>query len=275
MRLMTTAETELPPFDKYFYYTASVQDPPGDMRFLTKVYRDYNGRKAKPRTLREDFSGAFANCCAWVKADPDRRAIAVDIDPEPLEYGRTHYLPKLKPEQQERIEIVQKDVLGRGLPKADVIAAFNYSHFTFKDRKDLLTYFKNCRATLEPGGVFVQDCSGGPDYQLSNEHVREYDGDGYRYMFEQESFEPLTNEALFHIHFERPGEPTRHKVFTYDWRLWAVPELKDVLEDAGFSDIHVYWEGTAPDGSGNGKYYRTRRANEEPEAWVCYIAAGD
>ena len=27
----------------------------------------------------------------------------------------------------------------------------------------------------------------------------------------------------------------------YDWRHWRLADLKDVLKDAGFSTVHVFW----------------------------------
>lgn len=275
MARMTIPETaELPPFDKYYHYTDAFQNPKRDVRFLQKVYREARGRKATPRTLREDFCGTFANCCAWVQLDDDRRAIGVDSDAEALAYGRDNYLPKLTPEQQARVRTLRKSARGRGLPKADLIAVLNYSYFVFKTRPDLVAYFRSCFRTLEPDGVLVLDCCGGPLYQFSDdEDPEEYEGDGYTYFFEQESFEPLKNEARFSMHVQLPDEELREKVFTFDWRVWTVPELKDALSDAGFAEVRIYWEGTAPDGSGEGKYYRMERANEEPESWICYVVA--
>jgi len=57
--------------------------------------------------------------------------------------------------------------------------------------------------------------------------------------------------------------------FTYDWRLWGLPELRDIFIDAGFSSVDCYWEGTDEDGeSGDGIFTKT----EEGEACLSYVA---
>ena len=50
-------------------------------------------------------------------------------------------------------------------------------------------------------------------------------------------------------------------------------ELRDLLEEAGFSKTIAYWEGDdEEDESGNGEFYATEEA-ENCEAWVTYVAA--
>ena len=50
---MTTRS--LPPFDKYYYYSESVQSPAEDMEFAEQVYREVSGSKRAPKTMREVF----------------------------------------------------------------------------------------------------------------------------------------------------------------------------------------------------------------------------
>ena len=76
-------------FDKYWFYKRSVQSPDVDVEFFEKVYRELNGGTAK--TLREDFCGTFAISCEWVKRNPNYQAIGVDLDPEPVAYGKSNY----------------------------------------------------------------------------------------------------------------------------------------------------------------------------------------
>jgi SAM-dependent methyltransferase len=231
------ATTKQPKFDKYLHYRASVQGPAGQIALLERIYSEARGH-VKPRTLREDFCGTFDNCCAWVRRGPERRAVGVDLDPEPLAYGCTHYRQKLKLLEQLRVRVIQGDVLSPGLPTADMIVALNYSYCVFKTRVELLAYIRNCRRTLEPGGLLVLDCFGGSAFHKPNEQTEERDG--FTYFFEQEGFDPVTHEALFHVHFQRNGESKRRRVFTYDWRIWTVPELSDALLEAGFASVRTY-----------------------------------
>ena len=87
------AQTEAEQADLYDLYEAAVQDPEGDVALLQRMYRTHYDRD--PHTLREDFCGSAAMCCAWVKADPHNRAFGIDIDPAPLAWARKHSFPKL------------------------------------------------------------------------------------------------------------------------------------------------------------------------------------
>ena len=255
-------------FDKYFYYHASVQSPEVDVKFFRDTYKKHRGKK--PLSLREDFCGTFAICCEWAKLNNEFQAYGIDLDEEPIEYGKANYLSELKSSQQERVHIFNKNVMDKNLPKTDIIAALNFSYFIFKKRQDLVTYFSSCHRGLNDKGLFILDCFGGPHCQEQNEEVTEHDG--FKYYWDQDSFDPITNEALFHIHFKRKGEKKREQVFTYDWRMWSIPELKDILEEAGFSKVNIYWEDDDEDGDGNGEF-QLRTQGEECDAWVAYLIA--
>jgi hypothetical protein len=63
------------------------------------------------------------------------------------------------------------------------------------------------------------------------------------------------------------------RAFTYEWRLWTLPEIRELLEEAGFSKVTVYWEGTDEEtGEGDGKYYPSLQGDADP-SWVCYLTA--
>lgn len=256
------------PFDKYYYYTKSVQSPDADVEFLRDTYRELNGRL--PVSLREDFCGTFANSCAWVKLNKEFVACGVDLDPEPIEYGRKHHLTSLTEEQQQRVKILESNVLDEALPVSDVIAAMNFSYFIFKTRKQMKQYFQNAYRTLNDGGVFILDCFGGSQCYEALEEETDY-GD-FSYFWDLDAFDPVTNHVKYYIHFKLKGErEKREKCFTYDWRMWSIPELRELLEEVGFKSTHVYWEGTTEDGEGDGCFQRTERG-EECEAWIAYIA---
>jgi SAM-dependent methyltransferase len=258
------------PFDKYYYYSLSVQSTEADVDFLQQVYQEWRGKKAT--TLREDFCGTFQLCTAWVNADPAHVAYGVDLDPEPLAYGRAHNLSTLDAAQQQRVHIVQGNVLEYSPPLADIVVALNFSYFIFKRRDYLKRYFAKIYSTLAADGVLFLDCFGGSQCGEANEEETEDDDLSYSYYWDQESFDPISNEAVFHIHFRRYGEKKRHKVFSYDWRLWSIPELRDILAEVGFRTSHVYWEGNDEDGDGNGEFTRVEKG-EECDAWVAYLVA--
>ncbi|MAE73312.1 MAG: hypothetical protein CL675_04405 [Bdellovibrionaceae bacterium] len=253
-------------FDKYYYYHRSVQSPANDVKFLRKTYKQIRGEA--PETLREDFCGTFSICCEWVKLKKHHQAIGIDIDPEPINYGRNNYYTELKSSEQERIQIIEKSVLAKDLPQADIVAAQNFSYYLFKTRKELLEYYKSAYAGVKDGGIFVADCFGGSQCMEPNEE--ETDHGDFSYYWDQDSFDPVTNEAMFYIHFKRKGEKKREKMFTYDWRMWTIPEIREIMEEAGFKETRVYWEGTTEDGDGDGEFKAVTKG-EDCEAWVSYV----
>lgn len=263
----------LPPFDKYLYYTQAVQAPDENMAFLRDIYREQRGREKAGLTLREDFCGTFANSIAWVLLDDSYVAHGLDIDPEPLAYGRQQYLPGLPPEVLRRVHIAQGDVLESPLATCDIAAALNFACCFFRERKTLIRYLTRVRDSLAPGGVFVTDLLGGPFYQDENEHELELDEPHpFSYFLEQTRFDPITAEGDFSIHFKRKGETMRREVFTYTFRLWSIPELRDVLLELGFSDVKVYWEGSKRDGTGNG-IWRAETRGDSCDSWLAYVVA--
>jgi hypothetical protein len=128
----------------------------------------------------------------------------------------------------------------------------------------------NALAALRPDGILVLDCFGGSACQEAHEDETIDEETGQSFFWAQESFDPLTHHAVFHLHFKRPGEPKREKVFTYDWRMWTVPELREAMQEAGFRGVSAYWEGTTDEGKGDGKYV-VANTGEECEGWVTYL----
>jgi SAM-dependent methyltransferase len=258
-------------FDKYEYYSKSVQSPKEDVKFLRRAYLDANGHPPEGKfVLREDFCGTFLNCCHWSKLGEQHYAHGVDLEPETIEYGRRKNLIKLTEDESARITLHNENVLSANVPKADVVAALNFSYFIFKERQILKDYFTNCFKSLNPGGALVLDCFGGSQCMEANEEITEYKK--FKYYWDQDSFDPISHHGMFYIHFKRQGEKKREKAFVYDWRMWTIPELKDVLAEVGFRDVKIYWEGTDEDGEGDGEFTITD-VGEECESWICYIVA--
>lgn len=255
-------------FDKYWYYNKSVQSADVDVKFFRDSYQELKGEM--PRTFREDFCGTFKLSCEWSKLDKNFVAHGVDLDPEPINYGKENYLPDLTDDQRARVHIQEGNVLDGGLPQTDIIAACNFSYQIFKERKVLKDYFANAKSALNEDGIFILDIFGGSQCYEPNEEETEHDG--FSYFWDQDSWDPVTNEAMFYIHFKPKGQKKVRQAFTYDWRLYSIPELKDILEEVGFRNVHVYWEGTDEDGEGDGEFKRVTQG-EDCESWVAYLVA--
>jgi hypothetical protein len=255
-------------FDKYSLYRRAVQSPDSDVEFIRDVYKEL--RKKDAKVLREDFCGTFALSTEWVKLNPKNIAWGVDLDPEPLAYGLSHYYLKLKHEQQKRLHVIEGNVLVSDLPRADIVLAMNFSYFIFKQRDLMKKYFANVFKSLNKDGIFILDIFGGSQCYDANEESTNHKD--FIYYWDQTSFDPVVNSALFHIHFKIKGKPKTERVFTYDWRMWSIPELRDILHEVGFKKAHIYWEGTTKKGEGNGKFTRTEKG-ESCQSWIAYIAA--
>lgn len=255
--------------DRYDLYQRAVQDPEGDVTRLRRFFERRFGRP--PRFLREDFCGTAALACAWVAAHRENRALGIDLDPEPLAWGRRHNVDRLRPAQADRVRLVRGDVRRYRAAPADLLAAFNFSYFLFRERAELLAYFRHARSQLRREGLFVIDAYGGPEAQ--ERRVERRREKGFTYLWDQSRFDPMTHATTCYIHFEFPDGSRRPRAFRYDWRLWTLPELRDLLIEAGFADTEIYWEGTdRRTGEPNGVFQPRARAEDDP-AWVAYLVS--
>lgn len=253
--------------DKYALYEQSVYDPEADLVFLQRLFRE-EGRPA-PLRLREDFAGTCKLAAMWVASHPRRTAVCLDLDPEPVAYGRERHLEPLG-EAAARVDVRLEDVLTATTTPADIVTAFNFSYWCFKERTTLLRYFRRVRRSLRRDGVFVLDLQGGPDAQMACEEERRLKG--FRYVWETESMDAITGEVRCWINFRFPDGSELRRAFEYDWRVWHLNELRDLLAEAGFAQIDVHWEGIAEDGEGDGQFLKTARAENE-QSWIAYMAA--
>jgi SAM-dependent methyltransferase len=255
--------------DKHRLYEESVQEVDADILLIDRLFRKRYGRH--PQLLREDFCGTAWMCCEWVRQREDNRAIGIDIEPEVLEWSRQNHFPKLDSDQRARVDLRLGDVLEEGASGADVTCAFNFSYFCFQTRPLLLRYFKEAYKSLGDEGLFLIDLYGGADAQRTMTETREQEG--FDYVWDQHTFDPVNNHVVNYIHFEFPDGSEMRRAFTYDWRLWSIPELRDLLAEAGFSESEVYWEGTdRKTNEPNGVYRKVTSAPDDP-AWVSYVVA--
>lgn len=255
--------------EKYEYYERSVQNPEIEVDFMRAEFKRFFGRS--PVTMREDFCGTGAISCHWVGTHKDAEAYGVDLDLEPIGMGKKRHFSKLNAKQQARMHYLNENVLKTSAPKTDVICAFNFSYWIFKQRKDLLKYFKQVKKSLNKQGVFFMDLFGGPESQKLVTDQKKVPG-GITYFWECQHFNPITHDCTFAIHFKDAKGKKHLNVFTYDWRFWTLPELRDILTEAGFSKVVAFWEGDDGEGSGNGEF-EPSTDGENCDAWVSYIAA--
>jgi len=254
--------------DRHVLYQQTVQCVEAEIDFVDETFRELRGRK--PKWLREDFCGTANTACEWVRRRRTNHAIAVDVDADVLAWGRENNVASLGSGAQ-RIELVQENVLDVRSPPVDIVLAMNFSYWLFEDRPTMRGYFERVRHALVDDGIFFLDAYGGSE---SFEEVKDrHKYDGYTYIWEQESYNPIDGHMVCHIHFHFPDGSKLKKAFSYEWRLWTLPELRELLDEAGFRRVTVYWEGTDEEtGEGNGEFEPAEVGDADP-AWITYIVA--
>ncbi len=260
--------------DRFRCYQQSVQTPEHEIEFFEQAFRDAYRRK--PLTLREDFCGTFAVCCEWVKSNSKRTALGIDLCGETLQWGRDHNLSKLTDAQQKRVRLLEQDVRKRNRPTVDVLAAQNFSFWIFKTRKEVIDYFKIARGNLKAQGIMVMDMMGGGECyeeELVDKRTIKKGKKGFKYHWEQASFNPINGDASFYISFKFADGSKLKRAFEYHWRFWTIPEVREMLAEAGFRESHVYWEIEDEDDPDlDGTWEKRDVASSDP-SWICYIVA--
>jgi len=260
--------------DRHSLYQNSVQDTEAELQFVADTFKELNGRHL--RLLREDFCGTANTACAWIERHKNNQALAIDLDTEVLEWGRSHNFNLLSSEQQLRIQLVHGDVMQPSSTEVDAVLAMNFSYYLFLEREQLRQYFNRVQQSLLPDGVLFMDAYGGYEAHQELEEERECEnqdiGD-FTYVWDQHSFNPINHHMNCQIHFKFPDGSKINKAFNYNWRLWSLPELQEILTEAGFSRVHVYWEGTDEEANEGNGVYEIQTEGEADAGWICYLVA--
>ena len=256
---------------KYDLYENSVQTPVLHVQMFSTMFQEI--RKTPAKQLREDFCGTFLLSCHWVRQNPKNTALCLDIDPEPLEYGKKKHWARLTDDQKQRINLGQANVLKSTRIKNDLIVGCNFSFFVFKERELLLQYFKSALKSLNSKGLLILEMAGGPGMittpSKEQRTIYRTPKEKFVYVWEQKSFDPIDRTARYAIHFKLQNGTVLKNAFTYDWRLWTIPEIRDAMKEAGFKDTCVYWE-TSHQGEGTGEYARIEQG-DNAFAWIAYV----
>jgi len=248
-------------------YQESVQCVEAEIDFVEATYKKIRGNNA--RFLREDFSGTGQTAAEWVSRNKNNKAWAVDLDGEVLKWGINNVLPNVSDSLS--LTYIKADVRKSNIAQMDIVLAMNFSYFLFMQRDVLREYFVTVKNSLEDTGVFFLDAFGG--YEAAKELTEERECDGFTYIWDQHSFNPINSEMQCYIHFKTDDGTEYERAFSYYWRLWTLPELQELLLEAGFSQVDVYWEGTdEKSGEGDGDF-KASKIGTADAGWVCYIVA--
>ena len=254
--------------DIHELYEESVQNVENEVEFLKTTFTELTGRTAY--LFREDFCGTASLACEWVKQGTEYSAIGVDYDPSVLEWGRMNRVGRLDTEDQARVSLIESDVQTVETPRVDILAAFNFSYWIFEERAQMLNYMRRCYDSIKDDGVLFMDMFGGPEsFEETKEKTKQK---GFSYIWDQAEFHPVTNHMQCYIHFKFKDGSKIKRAFSYAWRLWTSPEIRDLLLEAGFGNVTVYWEGEDEDGEGDGVFTPNDKG-EADLAWIAYIVA--
>jgi hypothetical protein len=264
--------------DRHSLYELSVQDPPSEVEFTTSTFQQLRGRRAT--SVREDFCGTAVFCLAWVESHPKRIAIGVDLDLATLEWGLDNRIRPAGEDFESRITLRNGNVLDPRPPHVDVAVGFNFSYWCFETRAALRTYFEAARAGLVADGVFFLDAYGGtevPRPEVNEREVEDEDGtanggQSFTYVWEQIDYNPITAHMNCAIHFKFQDRSRIDRAFVYSWRVWTLPELIELLHEAGFVRVRVWSEEEDQRGNGTGRFVEAENLGNEGVWWV-YISA--
>jgi SAM-dependent methyltransferase len=266
--------------DRHELYQLSVQNVEAEIDFVDATYKALRGRHAV--RLREDFCGTGNTSCEWVRRRSSNLAFGLDIDQPTLDWGQEHNLPRLTPAQRKRVSLMNRNVLTPGdAVGMDCVLAMNFSYWLFKTRDQMRGYFQAVRDSLADGGVFFLDHYGGSETMTEMVEKRDIEpGKGRKFVYEwdQASYNPITGDMTCRIHFRFPDRTRMKNAFEYHWRLWTLPEIRELLSETGFSKVTVYWEGDEldkkgePTGEGSGEFSPSETGSADP-AYISYITA--
>ncbi len=253
--------------DRHVLYERAVQCVEAEIDFVDSVFTKLRGHKA--RHLREDFCATASTACEWVRRRRRNTAVGIDIDPKVLGWARANNMARLSPAQQKRIALLQSDVMDVCAEPVDVVLAMNFSYWALLERERTVRYFSQVHRDLADDGILFLDAYGGQEAYAEAEE--ETDHGDFVYVWDQHRYDPIKGRTTCYIHFRfRDGSKIK-RAFEYHWRLWTLPEISEMLAEAGFLPT-VYWEGTDRKGNGNG-VFRPATEGSADACWIAYIVA--
>ena len=264
-------------------YEQAVQHPDAELALLLGMYAHHH-REETPTRFREDFAASAALAARFVAIDENHRALAVEIDPAIAAFARDQAAQRY-PERADDLHVVADDVVNVYRPRVDLTCSLNFSSFIYHSRAQLRGYFRSARRGLGRGGVLVVDLFGGPGAQRVMTQRRTFDatlasdGDGGQtagqvtYIWEQREFDAATGRIDCRISFALGDGRRLEDAFVYDWRLWSIPEMCEVLAEAGFRDVTVWCDRFDPATGQSDGHYQPARHLPTREDWIAYISA--
>ena len=255
--------------NKYDLYEESVQNVDFEVEFISKIYKRKN--KIKCKSIREDFCASAKISSAWVKDNKNNIAYAVDFDQKILDFAKTSFSKNMSRDELDRLKLIKGNSLTKQTAKVDCVSAFNFSYWVFKERSELIKYFKNAYKNLNKKGLLMLDAFGGYEAHQELEEKTQYKN--FTYCWDQSCFNPITNELTCYIHFEFKDGSSIKKAFEYNWRLWSLPEIRECLLEAGFKSTDIYMQGWDDEKEEETEEFTKMTSCDADPGWIAYIIA--
>ena len=264
----TSKRTMADKADIYRLYEKSVQCVEAEIDFVDETFTKLRNRKAV--LLREDFCGTANTSCEWIRRRDANRAFAVDLDPAVLNWSRNNNISRCTQQQSDRIQLINDDVMVAETQPVEILLAMNFSYWLFKERAVMIDYFRRVYTNLTQDGIFFLDGFGG--YEAFQEMEEETENGNFTYIWDQYSYNPINGHCVCYIHFRFKDGSKIKRAFCYEWRLWTIPEITEMLIEAGFKAT-VYWEGCDEEtGEGDGNFEPATEGTADA-GWIVYIVA--
>lgn len=252
------------PPDLLDLYRLAVQNPLAEVAFVEHAWATIIGDASEPTLLREDFAGTCAVAAAWVASDPDRQAMAVELDEPTARWAADRF-------DDEDLHIVVDDVMAVDEPAVDVTLGLNFSALIYHESDALLAYLSHALAGLLPGGLLILDVFGGSGVSKPSMQSRRIEPDEggfapFTYRWEQLGLDAQTRRIACRIHFELDGGQRLKNAFAYDWRLWEPGEIIHLAKQAGFTAAALWWSDPTEPGR-----HLPVQAVPDTEDWVGYV----
>lgn len=245
-------------------YRLAVQHPLAEVAFAEHVWAMLHGNDSEPLLLREDFAGTCAVAAAWTQSDPDRQAMAIELDEPTAAWAADRF-------DDPDLHIVVADVMDVDEPAVEVTLALNFSVLIYHDEAGLLGYLEHALAGLVPGGLLIMDIFGGPGVGEPSVQSRRIDPDeggfeAFTYRWEQRGLDGQTGRIDCRIHFGLGYDHRLENAFVYDWRLWGPGQIIDLARQAGFENASLWWK----DPLEPGRYQAVQEVPTDRD-WVGYV----
>lgn len=171
-------------------------------------------------------------------------------------------------EEKERLRVLRR--------RADLVLAMNYCVCLMRTRADAVRYLRIALKALTEGrpssssvcdgdgdtnpgpstGLLLFDLLGGRTVERAGVAFdRRNAQTGGRFRWEQARFDPFSRRLRSHLRLlpaaSKSPAAAAAATFTYDWRLWTLPEAIDLLREAGHAgDVRVWVRRVREDDGG-------------------------